>query len=331
MRFLSRFYIDGFILGILGSAILGSIFPASGTGQTILDWATRIAIGILFLLYGVRLSPTEALQGLKHWRLHSVVLAATFLLFPLIGLALRVLVPGVLSQDLYTGILYLCLVPSTVQTSIAFTSLAKGNVAGAIVSASLSNLIGVFVTPALVILLMSTGGGTGVGFTSILNIVLQLLVPFFAGQLLRPFVIDWLQKYREPTKFVDRGSIFLVVFSAFSASMSEGIWHTVSVAQVIAVVVVCALLLAAVLAITALAGRTLGFSPPDRIVIVFCGSKKSLAAGLAMASVLFAGQPVGLLVLPLMIFHQIQLIVCAAIAQRYARRNLDESHSAARR
>nr|WP_271211080.1 bile acid:sodium symporter family protein [Rhodococcus wratislaviensis]GLK36795.1 putative Na+-dependent transporter [Rhodococcus wratislaviensis] len=327
MKFLSRFHLDGFVLGIVAVAILGSVFPVSGTGQTVLDWATRIAIGILFLLYGARLSPQEALKGLKHWRLHSVVFAATFVLFPLIGLALRILVPGVLSEDLYTGILYLCLVPSTVQSSIAFTSIAKGNVAGAIVSASFSNLIGVFVTPALVILLMNTTGDAHVDFSSILDIVLQLLLPFFVGQLIRPFVIDWLQKYSEPTRIVDRGSIFLVVFSAFSASMNEGVWHTVTVWQVMGVVLVCSVVLAVVLAVTALAGRKLGFSVPDRIVIVFCGSKKSLATGLPMASVLFVGQPVGLIVLPLMIFHQIQLIVCAALAQQYSKRSREESAS----
>ncbi|QDQ89396.1 bile acid:sodium symporter [Rhodococcus sp. WB9] len=327
MKFLSRFHLDGFVLGIVAVAILGSVFPVSGSGQTVLDWATRIAIGILFLLYGARLSPQEALKGLKHWRLHSVVFAATFVLFPLIGLALRILVPGVLSEDLYTGMLYLCLVPSTVQSSIAFTSIAKGNVAGAIVSASFSNLIGVFVTPALVILLMNTTGDARVDFSSILDIVLQLLLPFFVGQLIRPFVIDWLQKHSEPTRIVDRGSIFLVVFSAFSASMNEGVWHTVTVWQVIGVVLVCCVVLAVVLAVTALAGRKLGFSVPDRIVIVFCGSKKSLATGLPMASVLFVGQPVGLIVLPLMIFHQIQLIVCAALAQQYSKRSREESAS----
>ncbi|MBM4632496.1 bile acid:sodium symporter [Rhodococcus hoagii] len=320
MKFLSRFYIDGFILAIVAVAILGSLFPVSGGGQTVLDWATKFAIGFLFLLYGARLSPAEALQGLKHWRLHSVVFAATFVLFPLIGLALRILVPTVITDEMYTGILYLCLVPSTVQSSIAFTSIARGNVAGAIVSASFSNLLGVFVTPLLVILLMNTTGEATVDFSSVLDIVLQLLLPFMVGQLIRPLVIDWLKKYAEPTKLVDRGSILLVVFSAFSESMNEHIWSTVTVLEVAAVVAVCCGILAVVLGATAFAGRKLGFSLPDRIVIIFCGSKKSLATGLPMASVLFAGQPVGLIVLPLMIFHQIQLIVCAALAQHYAKR-----------
>ncbi|MFE3291138.1 bile acid:sodium symporter family protein [Rhodococcus sp. NPDC059234] len=320
MKFLSRFYIDGFILSIIAVAVLASIFPATGSGETVLSWATKIAIGFLFLLYGARLHPREALEGLKHWRLHSVVFASTFVLFPLVGLALHVLVPSVLTDDLYTGVLYLCLVPSTVQSSIAFTSIARGNVAGAIVSASASNLIGVFVTPMLVILLMNTTGEAHVDASSIVDIVVQLLIPFIVGQLIRPWVKDFLKKYAEPTKLVDRGSILLVVYSAFSAGMVEHAWSGLSVWRVVALVAVCCGILAIVIGATAFAGRALGFSLPDRIVIIFCGSKKSLATGLPMASVLFAGQPVGLIVLPLMIFHQIQLIVCAALAQHFAKR-----------
>ncbi|MGW0042144.1 bile acid:sodium symporter family protein [Rhodococcus sp. NPDC003348] len=320
MRFLSRFHVDGFILSIIAVAVLASIFPASGAGATTLERATKIAIAFLFLLYGARLHPREALEGLKHWRLHSVVFAATFVLFPLIGLALRILVPSVLTEELYTGVLYLCLVPSTVQSSIAFTSIARGNVAGAIVSASMSNLLGVFVTPLLVILLMNTTGEAHVDASSIVDIVVQLLIPFLLGQLIRPRVAGFLQKYAEPTKLVDRGSILLVVYAAFSAGMVEHAWDGLSAWNVVALVAVCCLILAAVMTATAYAGKALGFSLPDRIVILFCGSKKSLATGLPMAAVLFAGQPIGLIVLPLMIFHQIQLIVCAALAQRYARR-----------
>ena len=188
------------------------------------------------------------------------------------------------------------LVPSTVQSSIAFTSIAKGNVAGAIVSASFSNLIGVFVTPLLVVLLMNTTGQATVDFSSILDIVVQLLIPFIVGQLIRPLVIGWLQKYAEPTKYVDRGSILLVVFAAFSESMKEGIWSTITIWQIVILTIVCCLILALVLGVTTLAGRKLGFDLPDQIVIIFCGSKKSLATGLPMAAVLFAGQPVGLIV-----------------------------------
>lgn len=310
---------DGFVLGIFAVAGLASIFPATGTAENVLGWATKIAIGLLFLIYGARLSPQEAWEGVKHWRLHSVVLAMTYVIFPLIGLALRILEPTILTQDLYTGILFLCLVPSTVQSSIAFTSIAKGNVAGAVVSASFSNIVGVFVTPLLVILLMNTSGDAHVDASSILDIVAQLLIPFLVGQLIRPLVTGWLSRHSKPTKIVDRGSILLVVYAAFSESMNQHVWSSVSVWRIVAVVATCIVLLAIVLALTSVIGRALGFTRADRIVLVFCGSKKSLASGLPMASVLFAGQPVGLIVLPLLLFHQIQLMVCAVLAQRYAR------------
>ncbi|MFC9996519.1 bile acid:sodium symporter family protein [Nocardia sp. NPDC127526] len=319
MRFLSKFYIDGFILSILATVVVASVFPARGDAAAVVDWLTKIAIALLFLLYGARLHPQEALAGLKHWRLHLVVLACTFVLFPLLGLAAHVLVPAVLTDDLYTGLLFLCLVPSTVQSSIAFTSIAKGNVAGAIVSATLSNLLGVFLTPALVILLMNTTGQAQVDPSAIIDIVLQLLVPFFLGQLIRPRIEGWLARYAEPTKLVDRGSILLVVYSAFSAGMVEGIWQTLSPLRILLLAGVCAALLALVITATMVAGRLAGFDRGDRIVVVFCGSKKSLATGLPMATVLFAAAPVGLIVLPLMLFHQIQLITCAALAQRWAR------------
>ncbi|MGW4120364.1 bile acid:sodium symporter family protein [Nocardia sp. NPDC004711] len=319
MRFLSKFYIDGFILSILAMVVLASIFPARGEAAEVVSWLTKIAIGFLFLLYGARLAPQEAIAGLKHWRLHLTVLVCTFVLFPVIGLAARVLVPHVLTSDLYTGVLFLCLVPSTVQSSIAFTSIAKGNVAGAIVSATVSNLLGVFLTPALVILLMNTTGQASVDPSAVVDIVLQLLVPFFLGQLIRPKVAGFLARYAEPTKLVDRGSILLVVYSAFSAGMVEGIWHAMSPWRILLLAVVCCAILAIVLVATGFLGEAVRFDRADRIVVVFCGSKKSLATGLPMATVLFAGHSVGLVVLPLMMFHQIQLITCAALAQRWAR------------
>ncbi|NLG54838.1 MAG: bile acid:sodium symporter [Rhodococcus sp.] len=320
MKFLSRFYIDGFILAIFAMVAVASIFPATGQGAVITDWATKIAIGLLFFIYGARLSPAEAWQGVKHWRLHSVVLAITFVLFPLLGLSLRFLAPDIISDELYAGILYLCLVPSTVQSSIAFTSIARGNVAGAIVAASFSNIVGVFVTPLLVVLLMTTTGEAHFDGGAAVAIAFQLLVPFLLGQALRPWIGDWLRRHAKPTKIVDRGSILLVVYAAFSAGMTQNIWSTVTAGQIVLLVVICVAILAVVMAASVFLGKALHFSLEDRIVIVFAGSKKSLASGLPMAMVLFAGGPVGLIVLPLMIFHQIQLIVCAVIAQKLSRR-----------
>lgn len=316
MKFLARFGIDGFILAIFGAVIVASVLPATGVWETVTTWAMRLCIALLFFLYGTRIAPRDALKGLTHWRLHLVVLITTFVVFPAIGISMQVLEDRVLTPGLYAGLLFLCLLPSTVQSSIAFTSIARGNVAGAIVSASTSNLLGVFLTPLLVIALMNTTGHAQVSPAAVINIVLQILLPFLVGQVARQHIGGFLIKHARPTRLVDRTSIVLVVYAAFSESMREGIWQIVDARQVIILILISCMLLSVVLIGTAITGRLLKFSREDQIVILFCGSKKSLASGLPMATVLFAGQTVGLVILPLMIFHQIQLVVCAILASR---------------
>ena len=316
---LPRLPIDTFLLALLAVVALAALVPAGGAYADALAVATKIAIALLFFLYGTRLSPTEALHGLRHWRLHLLVLAATFVAFPLLGLAARALVPSVLTPGLYTGVLFLCLVPSTVQSSIAFTSIAHGNVPAAIVSASLSNIVGVVLTPLLVVLLMHTTGAPRIDGSAVGDIVLQLLLPFVGGQLLRPWLAAVVRRHPLVTKAFDRGSILLVVYTAFSMSMAEHIWSTVSPWCVVAVAGVCAALLAIMLSVTVGVSRLARLNRADSAVLLFCGSKKSLASGLPMALVFFGTGAVGLIMLPLMVFHQIQLYVCAIIASRMSR------------
>ena len=276
----------------------------------------------MFFLYGARLSTKEALTGLKHWRLHLTILAFTFVVFPLIGIALQP-ATTVLSSDIYLGILYLTLVPSTVQSSVAFTSVARGNVAGAIVSASASNLVGVVATPALVMLLMSSGSGIKIDSSVFADIAIQLLLPFIIGQLARRWVKETASA--QWTKTVDRGSIAMVVYSAFSAGIVAGIWHQVSIIDVVILTAFSIILVALMLWLTRFIALQCGFNREDMIAIQFCGTKKSLATGLPMAAVIFGSSNIGLLILPLMIFHQVQLIMCAWLSARYARDDHQEA------
>ncbi|GAA1511220.1 bile acid:sodium symporter [Streptomyces albidochromogenes] len=309
--------LDPYILLLIGTVVLASLLPASGRAAQAVGGASTGAVALLFFLYGARLSTREALDGLRHWRLHLTVLVCTFALFPLLGLAARGLVPYALTPELYGGLLFLCLVPSTVQSSIAFTSIARGNVPAAICAGSFSSLVGIVATPLLAALLI---GGAAGGFSadSVLKIVLQLLVPFVAGQLLRRWVGGFLRRHRKALGYVDRGSILLVVYTAFSHGVTEGIWQRVSPGRLGALLGVEAVLLATMLAVSWYGARRLGFDRADRVAIQFAGSKKSLAAGLPMASVLF-GAEAGLAVLPLMLFHQMQLMVCAVLAKRRSR------------
>ncbi|EPH44469.1 hypothetical protein STRAU_2465 [Streptomyces aurantiacus JA 4570] len=309
--------IDPYIAALLGTVGLAALLPARGTAADVASGASTTAVALLFFLYGARLSTREAVDGLRHWRLHLTVLLCTFAVFPLLGLAAKGLVPYVLTPALYSGFLFLTLVPSTIQSSIAFTSMARGNVPAAICAGSFSSLAGIVITPLLAAWLLGHSAG-GFSADSLLKIVLQLLVPFLAGQFLRRWVGSFIARNKKVLSFVDRGSILLVVYTAFSQGMVAGIWHQVTPVRLGALLGVEAVLLAVMLSLTWYGAKKLRFGRGDRIAIQFAGSKKSLAAGLPMASVLFGAQA-SLAVLPLMLFHQMQLMVCAVIAKRRSR------------
>ncbi|MGW0605039.1 bile acid:sodium symporter family protein [Streptomyces sp. NPDC002640] len=327
--------VDPYIVLLLATMGVAALLPARGVAAEGISGLATAAVAFLFFLYGARLSTREALDGLRHWRLHLTILGCTFVLFPLLGLASRALVPYLLDEALFQGLLFLTLVPSTIQSSIAFTSIARGNVPGAICAGSFSSLAGIVVTPLLAALLLGGqfAGGDGFSADSLLKIVLQLLVPFLAGQVLRRWVGGFVLRHGKLLSLVDRGAILLVVYSAFSQGMVRGVWGQVSVVRLLELLAVEAVLLAVVLALTWYGAKALRFDRGDRVAIQFAGSTKSLAAGLPMASVLFGGDA-ALAVLPLMLFHQMQLMVAAVIARRRERDPLPErtprSYAAAR-
>lgn len=317
-----RLLFDNFTLLLIGVVVAATIMPARGVGAVAFEWITMLAIALLFFMHGAKLSRQAILAGAMHWRLHLLVFAFTFLLFPLIGWVFKPLLQPLLGQPLYIGVLFLCVLPGTVQSAIAFTSMARGNIPAAICSASASSLIGIAMTPLLLNLLLeaqNTGGGFAM-LDSVLKISLQLLLPFVVGHLLRPWIGSWIDQNRHWLSSVDQGSILLVVYTAFSASVVAGLWHTVDMQTLAVLTLICCLLLALVLMLSTWLARRFHFNKEDEITIVFCASKKSMATGVPMAQVLFAGSAIGPALLPLMIFHQIQLMVCAVLAKRYADR-----------
>ncbi|MFE4515430.1 bile acid:sodium symporter family protein [Kitasatospora sp. NPDC056783] len=295
---------------------LAALFPASGASARVAEVACDLAVALLFFLYGARLSTRETLAGLRHLRLHALVLATTFVLFPLLGLATALLTPVPLTGPLQTGLLFLCLVPSTVQSSVALTGTAGGNVPAAICAGTYSSLAGLVLTPLLSAWLL--GSHTRLSAAGLIRIGLQLLAPFLLGQLLRPWLRGPLSRHRRALTPVDRGSILLVVYTAFSAAVSQGIWHLATPLALLGLLAVLLALLAAALAVTGLGARLLGLDRAATVAAVLCGSQKSLANGLPMATVLF-GPATGLMVLPLMLYHQLQLVVGSLLAGRWSR------------
>lgn len=308
--------LDPFLLLLLATVALASLLPARGDGAHIAGIVADAGIVLLFFLHGAKLSRDAIWSGAKAWKLHLATLATTFVVFPLLGLLIGRF--GFVPQDMRAGLLFLALLPSTVQSSIAFTAIARGNVAAAVVSASFSNLLGIFLTPLLVALLMQRGGsGSLISLSSIEGIVLQLLLPFIVGHLLRPWIGGFVTRHKAMLGRVDRGSILLVVYAAFSAAVVEGLWSRVSSEELLILAGLCIGMLVIVLLFTLALGRMLGLSREDAIVLQFCGSKKSLASGVPIAGVLFPAAAVGPILLPIMIFHQIQLMACAMLARRY--------------
>ena len=313
---------DPLIVLIILAVIIAIIAPARGEFAEWFATATNIAIALLFFLYGLRLSTREALSGLTNWKLHLTILAFTFVAYPIVGVALKPVLTPFISDELYAGILLLTLVPSTVQSSVAFTSIARGNVSGAIVAASASSLVGVFATPLLVMLLMGTGDGVRIDMQVFVDISVLLLLPFVLGQILRRGLAKLAAN--KATKIVDRGSIAMVVYSAFSSGMVAGVWSSVGFWEVVFLAVFSVVLVVFMLWLTRFVSEKMGFPRGDVIAIEFCGSKKSLATGLPMASVIFGGASLGLLILPLMIYHQIQLMICSWLAARYGKQAPEE-------
>ncbi|MFF2353272.1 bile acid:sodium symporter family protein [Kitasatospora sp. NPDC058115] len=307
--------LDPYVAALAGTVALASLLPVTGRAARGAEPACDLAVGLLFFLYGARLSTRETLAGLRHLRLHGLVLASTFVLFPVLGVAVTALLPDALTGQLRTGVLFLCLVPSTVQSSVALTGAARGNVPAAICAGTYSGLVGLVLTPLLAAWLL--GARAALSADGLLRILAQLLAPFVVGQLLRPWIGGFLGRHRRVLAPVDRGSILLVVYTAFSGAVAQGIWSTVTPSALLGLGAVLLGLLAATVLAVRLGARLLGLDRGSGIAAVLCGSQKSLAGGLPMATVLF-GPQAGLLVLPLMMYHQLQLVAGALLAGRWA-------------
>lgn len=318
MRMLRRIGIDTYMLLLVSMVLAGAIIPARGIIAAGLGQVTFWAVALLFFLYGAKLDLASVRAGLMNLRLQGLCFATTYVLFPVLGLGIAAVMGPVLGPDLTLGLLFLSVLPSTVQSSIAFTGIAHGNVAAAICAASISNLVAVVLTPALMALILHQSGG--ISGAAVVKIAEQILLPFVLGQLLRPWIGDFIRRHKQLTLIVDRGSILMIVYSAFSAGTVAGIWTAIPPLRLVALALTIAVFMALVMVAMRVAGKRIGLPEADRSALFFCGSTKSLASGLPIATAIFPAATVGAIVLPVMLFHLGQLLVCAVIAQRVAQR-----------
>jgi solute carrier family 10 (sodium/bile acid cotransporter), member 7 len=319
---LRRLPVDGFLLAIGAAIALAAFAPAVGArgGPLRLDILSGAAISLVFFLHGAGL-PLEALaSGVRAVRVHILVQATTWLVFPVIGALLLALAGSALPAGLALGFFLLCAVSSTISSSVAMTAVAGGNVAAALFNATLSGVLGTVLTPLYLGLVAHTSGVGGSLPDAIGQVALRVLLPLVLGQLARPLIGALLMRHRSLVGFVDRSSIVLIVYGAFCDSILADVWTRSSAGAVLTVALLAAALFALVTLSLQRATRWLGLDRSDAITAVFCGSQKSLANGLSIARVMFGGSPaLGFIVLPLIVYHQLQLMIGATMARRHSR------------
>jgi solute carrier family 10 (sodium/bile acid cotransporter), member 7 len=323
MNFLAKLKKEWFLVGMVVAIILATVTsPLGKTGGWIhLDKLTGIGVAIVFFLHGLGLSPKAIKQGVSNWKLHAYIQSATFLVYPLLWLILGNTLLAYLPSALAFGFCYLFVLPSTISSSVAMTSVGKGNVPGAIFNASLSSLLGVVITPLLIQLFMGLEGVQLDLLGSVTSIAKLLLLPMIVGQLLRPVLVAWTERHKAVVNKVDKYVILLIVYNAFCDSVANGIWSDFSISMLAGSIALCAIILLVMVHSIQWGARKVGFEISDEVAAVFCGTKKTLAAGVPMAKVIFGADPnLGMLLLPIMLYHPIQIFYCAILANRYAKR-----------
>jgi sodium/bile acid cotransporter 7 len=313
---------DWFQAGLLTAMILAWMAPAPGAAGGWLrpEYLTKAAVSLGFFLQGLRLPFSALRSGALNWRLHAVVQGTTFVLFPLAGIALFVALEGGMAPELRAGIVYLSVVPSTVSSSISLTAVARGNVAAAVFNATLSNLAGVLLTPLLVALLLSTTGAARPVGPVVIDLARWLVLPLAVGQALRPLLSERAQRHKVSLGVVDRLAVLLLVYTSFCDSFAGGIWSRQGPGALAGIILLSVALLTAATFVTRGLARRAGLGREDQMAAVFCGSQKTIAAGVPMAKVIFGAHPaLGVILLPLMIYHGLQLFAGGWLAQRWGR------------
>ncbi|UCV15611.1 bile acid:sodium symporter family protein [Quatrionicoccus australiensis] len=323
-----KFKFDWFLKGMLVAVALAFIWPAPGAKGGFLhpELLNKIGIALVFFLNGLGLSLASLKDGALRWKVHLLIQTSTFLVFPVLGWLLLKASGGWMAADLQTGFFYLCALPSTVSSSVALTVAARGNVPVAVFNATLSSLLGVVLTPFWMAWILGSGGGGFDVWPVIIDLLLWLVLPLVLGQLSRPALATWASRNKGRIQIVDRLTILTLVYTSFADTVKEGVWSNYGPLILLETIVGSTLLFAIVLALTRLLGRLLGLPIEDRIAAVFCGSKKTLASGVPMAHLIFGANPaLGLILMPIMIYHPLQLAVGGVLAQRWAGRDTPAS------
>jgi solute carrier family 10 (sodium/bile acid cotransporter), member 7 len=320
---LQRVGINGFLLGLFCAIGLAALFPQVGSVGSGFPWKPIINVGIafVFFFYGVKLDPKQLRAGLSNWRLHLLIQLSTFLIFPVLVYLLVQMMPWV-DPDFQLGISYLSALPSTVSASVVMVSIAGGNLPAAIFNASISSLLGVILTPVWMGIL---GGGEAgeIDFWSTLGeLTLKVILPVTLGVFAHGWLFPRIKGYLPRLKYVDQTVIMAIVFTSFAESFAQKVFSAYQISTLLTIAVTMLGIFILVWLILELISKILNFSIQDRITTLFCGSKKSLVHGVVIGKVIFPDPAIlGLVLLPVMLYHIQQLILGSILAGYFGRRN----------
>ena len=318
--------LDGFMLALISMIGLAYLWPYPGMKKSPVPLAqiSSYAVSLIFFFYGLRLSPDKLRAGLVNWKLHTMVHLSTFVLFPLLALACRPFFKGEDHQMMWLAIFFLTALPSTVSSSVVMVSIAGGNIPAAIFNASISSLMGVFITPLWMGLVLDTASGNYDLMSVVGKLSLQVLLPVTLGILMNKRWGAIAEKYKKYIRYFDQFSILLIVYTSFCESFGEHLFSEFEAKDILFLGIGMLALFFSVYFLLTFFCRLLGFSKEDEVTAVFCGSKKSLIQGAVMSKVLFSGAHAGVMLLPIMLYHALQLISASIIAQRMARQHQEE-------
>ncbi|MCW5912584.1 MAG: bile acid:sodium symporter [Cyclobacteriaceae bacterium] len=314
---------DGFVPAIIITVTIAYFFPR---GDSIIpfDIIGQIGVSLIFFFYGLKLSPDKLKAGLKNWKLHVLVQASTFVLFPLLVLPFHPLMQTEEQANLWLAFLFLAALPSTVSSSVVMVSIAKGNVPAAIFNASISGLIGIAVTPLWMSSFIPPTTYSFDLITVYSDLVIHILAPVTSGILLQRYLGQYAQKYSRQLSLFDKSVILLIIYKSFSGSFESNVFSTVSIADLALIAAGVIILFFIVYYLTGYLARLLNFNTADKITLQFCGTKKSLVHGTVFSKILFEqSASVGIILLPVMLFHAIQILVVSIIASKLAARAED--------
>jgi solute carrier family 10 (sodium/bile acid cotransporter), member 7 len=323
---LAKVGINGFFFALILMVVLAFLFPHVGEDDGVLPLGeiTDIGVFLIFFFYGVKLSPAQLRTGLSNYKLHLVIQSSTFVIFPLLILGIHSF-SGAGNSYMWLGVFYLAALPSTVSSSVVMVSIAGGNLPAAIFNASVSSLIGILITPLWMGLFLDIAE-TGTDLTStVIKLSLQILLPVILGFLFHKRLGGFVANNQKKLKNFDQAIILLIVFTAFSESFAKKMFAGNSLADFIWIGLAMAGLFVLIMTIMWVISKWLGFVQADTITVLFCGSKKSLVQGAVMGKVLFPDPLIfGIVLLPLMMYHSLQLLMGSAIAERFAAKNLEK-------